>query len=609
MARFSGRGTAGAAGDDGFGDGMCGGEEAPLAQGILRERPKCSKCSDTLASLRVRKECVCKSCLITDVRNRARRSITGTPAVASSLMVAVSGGAASRLLLDAVHRLMDCGRRHRQFTSASAVHVDVSGVASLFSMPGAADVCRAAALAAVKQCVREGINAVLVPIEQVFTESPCWIAVPAPTMTAPPPTSPAPSRDFESVALADDDPRVLAALAEATTQLDALRAHAWFAAATAAAVAAFSALASVDARQDLLEAVIMRVCVRTAAAAGVCHLAFGDTADRMANRLLNMTCSGGGYTMPLATSPVDNRYAAPAAVAALATAVGAVAGVAAAGGAAAPVAASSTGARAAGIGAGGVAAAPLTLPDNWYAARIVDAGTRVAPPAPGGVVIVRPLLEHESKEAAAYCRFLELDTTCTPTFLTMAVARASVAAATSSLIATLQAEFVNTVHNVVRTTRKLKLPDNAPADSTGLVAAAPVARVPKAGSLLADALAASALSDDDKDDVDAGAVPPAAAAARVPPSLCSTCGQLLPPKGSSFAVLMSEAAARIGVTPAASTVAVGIGGAGAAAGAATAAAVASVDASAAVAATVPVADSGLCYSCSRDKRDAARKLA
>lgn len=84
----------------------------------------------------------------------------------------------------------------------------------------------------------------------------------------------------------------------------------------------------------------------------------------------------------------------------------------------------------------------------------------------GDVSLCHPLRDVELKEVALCVRYLALDTVWTPSFLTMTSRTDSLGGLVEDFMATLQAGFPSTIHNVLRTAVKVKL-------------AAPVARFVK----------------------------------------------------------------------------------------------------------------------------------
>jgi hypothetical protein len=137
-----------------------------------------------LAALRVRAEFFCRVCFLASTVARIRRSLAAPALLGSRVVVGVSGGGGSRVLVDAAAYVMHCGRRRRAWEDACAVHVDTSCVWALLR-PGAADggaaeagAARDAALEGVlASALGAGLHAYVVPLEAAFADALCVVPV------------------------------------------------------------------------------------------------------------------------------------------------------------------------------------------------------------------------------------------------------------------------------------------------------------------------------------------------------------------------------------------------------------------------------------------------
>ena len=359
-------------------------------------------------------------------------------------------------------------------------------------------------------CLASGLHTYIVPLEAAFT--PCLLVLPiaAPTIAlgdagiAPAPPSGAqlnaalpfsPLRDTAAPALA-------AAVAQALGTLAGEKAAPTLTAARARLRAAFEACgalhpssthsASLDGRgggggggapahgaprpaarvpprdacQALLRALLTRLLVETAAALQFPYLATAASLDTVAFEVFTaMTCRSGA-AVPSEVAAVDERFWGPGGLPFLPSREGPARALGATGGGGAPSSSSSS----SGSGSGALAA----LPSNWYNAVLQDkpgsgssgvvvgggggAGSAGAASPGGGVVIVRVAQEVEAREAALVCRFKGLtgcSLACT-TFLSFPSPFSSVAVKCRDVLVGLQSQFPSTLHNVVKTAKKLK---------------------------------------------------------------------------------------------------------------------------------------------------------
>jgi hypothetical protein len=403
-------------------------------------------------------------------------------------------------------------------------------------------------------CALRGLSTVVILPESLFLEECAPAEVLAVVVGGASVCAPGPLRpQYQSPAV--PEAAVAHAIAQLELQLARLRDESRTVQAGRRMLALFSAAKTLDARVCLYEALLERTLVLAAASLGFSHLALCDTTDRAAVKLLTGTCEGAGYSLPLLAGPVDVRFAAPRDSLAPLADVLACPDPGAAGPSCfdqsrlpdrtSPAGSPSAGEAAAtptpeaGSACSGLSvvtvdtAIPSTLrvPFPWYEAlppeKSYDRRDFVASPVPeaarGGVAIFKPLLEVEAKEVALLCRYAGIATAFVPELATMAPPRAAIAAAADALVTSLQATFVNTVHNVVRTIRKVEPPANTPRLPTDqdLFFRPPGAGTPEAAES-------------------------AYAAARETP-WCALCGALLPAAGSLCGRIARDAVVRMGL--------------------------------------------------------------
>jgi hypothetical protein len=453
------------------------GAAAPAApRGV---RPPCARCAGASpASLRVRAEFLCGPCFLSGALARSRRLLSTGPHTGGEVLLAVSGGASSRAALDVAALLMHCGRRRRWWADAAAVHVDAAPLlGAMLGVRGGAcacgegrEGCDAPACAwgegglrgLLEATLAAGLHTYVVPLEAAFAEGLLALPVAAPDVAlapasgggdsgcAPPPASGAqcdagaPFAPFSGATVAVRAAEAARALAAARAPGGALHAP------LAALLAAFSACGGggargagggpprpppTDLRQGLFEALRSRLLAQAAHALRFPFLLTAATVDRAALAVFCAAAARCGATAADDVAGVDFRFVArglpfPAPAAAPRTL----------------------------LPCGGARAPLPRLPTNWYA----PGALQVAPPphgrGAGGPLLVRVGGEVEAREAALVCRLKRLRTAPRSAldFLAAAPHAASVAGRSRELLAGLQAAFPATVHNVVRTARKLE---------------------------------------------------------------------------------------------------------------------------------------------------------
>ena len=391
----------------------------------------CLRCNTAPPAFTLRKEAVCGPCLVSSVASKVRALLLSSPAAGRNLLLAYSGGPSSRTMLDLVRRGLDVGRRHRSFADASVVLVDTRG-----SDGGGGPQDEAALRIALLEAVRDGFHVRVIPVEAGFQEAVAaaaggatlgpavdpagalaWtqgvLAVSPPVL--PPASSDALPPHEHSGAARPDDPAVVAAVDAALAGVAGHRSSASFLAATAAMTAA-SEQCTPDEWGARVSSSVRSVVHAAAGLAGAHVVLWGDPVDALAARLLVELCGGRGASAPSDVAPVDAR-----------------------------------------LGDTPFPAGSVPVPPSpWYPASVTRTPLGVLGP---GIVSVRPLLEVEAVETAAYTTVLGLPTVSGKPVRSPGGRRnkPTVASLVAGLLTGLQAEFPSTLHNVVRTARKVKV--------------------------------------------------------------------------------------------------------------------------------------------------------
>lgn len=504
----------------GAGCGIDDGAVAPEGVVAPASRPKCSRC-EVLAHARVRGDFLCKACLMSAVYKRCRLPATAPPLQSSDVLVAWSGGEASRVLVDMAAGIMHCGRKKRWWRDAATVHVDTSGLASLWRVTGpgadaAAAAARRSTASVIATSIAAGLHCYVVPLEAAFAPALHVVPVSAPAIPAGTPVrddAPSPLALVAAEVAAAAGEAAVAALGQWRAAGGALHA------ASAAMNAAFEGAAGLDTKQDLLEVLTRRLCAEVGAAAGLQHVVLGSCLDRIAQTVITALCSGAGYAVPLEVAAVDSRWEG---------------GFTPMRPAVQPAASAAPDSETASASASAVAAsaaaglAPFQrLRSNWYPAAVQEGkgGASPYPPLPSatdaataassaassaaaassaiGVRLVRPLLDIERKELVLYCTYKGLhlldvsmrtsdvsgsggsgsgEALFLPSYTTAAPARSAISRSTLQVLAGLQAAYPATVHNVVRTARKLTAATEEAAEAADGAAAAAAAPSAQAAS-------------------------------------------------------------------------------------------------------------------------------
>jgi hypothetical protein len=236
-----------------------------------------------------------------------------------------------------------------------------------------------------------------------------------------------------------------------------------------------------DQKQELMDIIIHHLIYRTTNALKFSCLITCDSADRMAQRIMLTTFSGEGFSLPMDVAMIDTRF-----YAFLSPNIPYFSSSSITTPAVSLLPSHSSDADASngirlpsnwyGTTAGTEKPEPFTLPDEdqqQLQSILQRTPSGPVPDERGGFYILRPFAEMEQKEFAIYRRYIRhiLDTTtpinAQPSSFTAAVLpRTSIANTTQGVLFGLQISFPSTVHNVVRTVRKLRIPSFAKSSSS-----------------------------------------------------------------------------------------------------------------------------------------------
>lgn len=397
------------------------------------------RCKSNSASTSVRGEDVCKDCVVSYISKRARNALTGPPQLAQPVALCVGSGCTSSLLLDHGQGIMHCGRKRRYWQDATVVHVQDPGIGK------AADRVEAlrATRAVLTMSLRSGLQTVVIPIECGVPGSPLVsiIARPPLLLTTPdrlPPQHPLNKHYVHEQAAVE--PIVAATL----SALESLRGAPSFAPWCSQWYTWLDHPSlSADAQQHLCRGSIRRLCVEAALHLAMPYVIVGSCVDTLAEGVMTSMACGSGASVPCDVSPIDRRW------------------------------------MAAGTGHnrtlctldmsnGSLSAVESPLPSCWYPAQSQEMPLGPVParltrqPTPSrGVLLLRPFLELERQEIALYVQYRALSLQAAQPSAPAAPIvspKSSIASVNSAVLASLHASFPATLHNVVRTARKLALP-------------------------------------------------------------------------------------------------------------------------------------------------------
>lgn len=479
----------------------------------MHSRPVCTKCQENLANFKARAEFVCSHCMVVGVGTRVRRACFGSPTTGREVMLAFSGGHTSRAVLDILSQACDVGRRKRRFKQLAAVHVDTSALAGLQKRAAMTEEVTARQMQEVMEAAcASHVSLVVVPLEALFMEgssvaegaaegmalakaafdirvpglpkmgtaqadrvserkkkrekqaeesvasgsTAAAVAAAAESEGAVAVQAEEPAGTPASAAASSSSPSPLAStVSAALEQWRALSSTPAFLSARQRMNDYFSGFSSIDGQQDQLQQLTLRAAVEAAQRYSFRILIHSSSTDRLAHQLMTSVCVGRGISLPVDAAPADLRF------------LSLLAGVGGAGstedaGAAGGMASLSI-AEEQVIAASSRAPAPssLSLPWQWYEAALMEPET--AEPPAGSVTVLRPCLEVEARELVAYCRARKLQGIVSrPNFCSRTQQRQSISRAVEALLCELQSSFINTVHNVVRTARKLQTPAGVP---------------------------------------------------------------------------------------------------------------------------------------------------
>ena len=225
---------------------------------------------------------------------------------------------------------------------------------------------------------------------------------------------------------------------------------------------------NMDQKQELIDLLIHNLIYRTTSALQYSTLITCDSADRVAQRVMLTTFSGEGFSLPMDIASLDTRFYTG--IQYLSSDHRNIESLL-------PITNDNQSIRLPSnwytTTAGVEKIEPFLLPDNEQQKLVQQLGNTSSiiiingpnPTVRNDFLILRPFAEMEQKEFSIYRRYLRhiLDIT-TPinaqpsNFTAGALPRTSIAHTTQGVLVGLQNSFPSTVHNVVRTVRKLRIP-------------------------------------------------------------------------------------------------------------------------------------------------------
>lgn len=404
-------------------------DDVEAASGISsRQHEKsgtCFRCKIKQTNIILRRDYFCEECSAIVIGQRIRRSVSGPPQVGREIMLSIGGDDGSLVGLDMATQIMHCGRKRRWWARASIVYVDTASVSELWDSPESKDLFTSEMF---KLIIASGINAYIVPVEtayapqlQVFPIQADQWELSVPDVQ---PTIPSTMGDQEQIekklALALESYRRFKSsndLVMAARHLDGL----------------FREVAFLDSKSNLLKALRKRLTIQVTNHLNIPYLASFESADSMAQSIITSMCLGGGFNLPFHVSPVDVRFSNGLPFS------------------------SPTIMQASPDDSDKLE--PLSaLTHNWYDCTIQATQTDEVPQ--GGLVFVKPLIEIEGKEVKLYRKVKGIGSALPnfPSFSSMKGTKGSVEALSTNVVDSLQGSYQSSVHNVVRTMRKIVVP-------------------------------------------------------------------------------------------------------------------------------------------------------
>lgn len=492
--------------DDGFVTSSCGGgsarEEQERGPGTVTVRPPCLRCNQKTGALAVTRlrvsDALCAACTESTVGSRLKRVMTNDPARGQDVLIAASSGAASLSAINIASQIMNCGRKRRFWKDVAVVHVDCAIIGDIILATQSKNLGVSTPLELESGLIEEkiyaplrsvltasitsGIHAYVIPLEAALIHDNLFmLPVQSPGIMLPGPTEMSGSLSGAVVSAevvetitnnAIGNLRECRCLVgrdgggESNASVDKSRDINTFRAAGGLLRKALSSTcASSDDLQEAVGILVNKLTVRCAAALNFNVLQTCETADRMGLRVMLSACSGNGFTLPADAGVEDFRFRELGdRLSMLSSNVISLTNV--------------SQKRDKMISSDeGVDIKSVRLKSNWYGAMLQD--SRVTNSMTSHLpIIFRPLVEVEQREIMFFARLRNLSARHQGTVLSFTVGsplRTSISHTVMGVLSGLQAAFPSTVHNVVRTARKLIVPEviqegeDRTASSTGAI--------------------------------------------------------------------------------------------------------------------------------------------
>jgi hypothetical protein len=474
--------------DDGFLNSSCGGggqEQTEVARvlGPVSTRPPCLRCNSKTGALAVTRlrisDALCAACIESNVVSRLKKSMTNDPARGQNVLIAASSGTASLSAITIASQIMNCARKRRFWKDAAVVHVDCSILGHLTLAKQAKNLGSTTPLeleasniekkvylpfqTVLQTSLSSGLHCYVLPIEAALIHDQLFILpVQAPQIILPEPSEG--SGSMSGTLVSTDVVEKITKNACMTlqefrgeisfkdeivnTNADGIQNKDVRTKIQSAGIVLKEALSSMSASsdelQDIVKILIHTLIVRCAAALNFDVLQTCETADRMGLKVMLSACTGNGFTVPADVGVEDSRFRE----------FGSIPGIV------------STNVFTLTRDIPTLSSneefvnKSIRLQSNWYEAMLQD--SRLAISLNQLPVIFRPLVEVEQREIMLFARFRNLVSTSNASALSFTVGaplRTSISHTVMSVLSGLQATFPATVHNVVRTARKLIVPE------------------------------------------------------------------------------------------------------------------------------------------------------
>jgi len=474
--------------DDGFGISSCGGgqEDSEVrVLGPVTTRPPCLRCNSKTGALAVTRlrisDALCAACIESTVVSRLKKSMTNDPARGQNVLIAASSGAASLSAITIASQIMNCARKRRFWKDAAVVHVDCSILGHMTLAKQAKNLGSTTPLeleaisiekktylpfqTVLQTSLSSGLHCYIIPLEAALIHDSLFILpVQAPQIILPGPSEGSGSMSGTLVStdvVEGITKNALMTLQEfrgeiklfkddiTDTNVDGIQNKDLRTKIQSAGIVLKEALSSMSASssddlQDIVKILIHSLTVRCAAALNFDVLQTCETADRMGLKVMLSACAGNGFTVPADVGVEDSRFRE----------FGSIPGIVSTNSVTLIRTISTLSSNEELVNKS------IRLQSNWYEAMLQN--SRLAVSLNQLPVIFRPLVEVEQREIMLFARFRNLISTSNASALSFTVGaplRTSISHTVMSVLSGLQANFPATVHNVVRTARKLIVPE------------------------------------------------------------------------------------------------------------------------------------------------------